>query len=206
MADTIKGRNLWELLSNRAGATPDKVMVRDDTGRALTFADYRVEAERAAAGLARNGIVEGDVVSWQLPTWIESMMLVGALAHSGLWRGLLSASMDQPHLIEGLDQVTRALGGLTAAWRSDRMATVVHPESGRVTASFAAVAKHYGVSVRPCPPRRGNRKGAVESSVIVGTSVVGDSLPAASVAVTTKLLAASRTRGTLKEYCESRSG
>ena len=33
------------------------------------------------------------------------------------------------------------------------MATVVHPGSGRVTASFAAVAKHYGVSVRPA--RRG---------------------------------------------------
>jgi len=61
--------------------------------------------------------------------------------------------MDQPHLIEGLDRVTRALGGLTAARRSGRMATVVHPESGRVTASFAAVAKHYGVQVRPC--RRG---------------------------------------------------
>ena len=44
------------------------------------------------------------------------------------------------------------------------MATVVHPESGRVTASFAAVAKHYGVSVRPCPPRRGNRKGVVEKA------------------------------------------
>ena len=32
-------------------------------------------------------------------------------------------------------------------------------------ASFAPVAKHYGAIVEPCPPRRGNRKGAVESSV-----------------------------------------
>lgn len=72
--------------------------------------------------------------------------------------------MDQPHLIDALDRVTRALGGVTAAWRFDRMATVVHPESGRVTASFAAVAKHYGVSVRVCPPRRGNRKGVVEKA------------------------------------------
>jgi hypothetical protein len=94
----------------------------------------------------------------------KAYLLVGALAHSGRWRGWLSASMDQPHLIEGLDQVTRALGGLTAAWRFDRMATVVHPESGRVSASFAAVAKHYGVAVRPCPPRRGNRKGVVEKA------------------------------------------
>ena len=94
----------------------------------------------------------------------KACLLAGALAHSGRWRGWLSASMDQPHLIAGLDRVTRALGGLTAAWRFDRMATVVHPESGRVTASFAAVAKHYGVSARPCPPRRGNRKGVVEKA------------------------------------------
>ena len=31
-----------------------------------------------------------------------------------------------------------------------------------MTASFAGVAKHYGVSVAICPPRRGNRKGVVE--------------------------------------------
>ena len=44
------------------------------------------------------------------------------------------------------------------------MATVCHPESGKVTATFAAVAKHYGVQVAICPPRRGNRKGVVEKS------------------------------------------
>ena len=42
------------------------------------------------------------------------------------------------------------------------MATVCDPGSGRVTASFAGVAKHYGVSVAICPARRGNRKGVVE--------------------------------------------
>jgi len=44
------------------------------------------------------------------------------------------------------------------------MATVCYPGSGRITASFAAVAKHYGVSVAICPPRRGNRKGVVEKA------------------------------------------
>ena len=92
-------------------------------------------------------------------------LLLGTLPRSGRWRAYLSASMDQPHLIEGLDRVTRALGGLTHDWRFDRMATVVHPASGDVTASFAAVAKHYAVSVVICPPRRGNRKGAVEKAI-----------------------------------------
>lgn len=89
-------------------------------------------------------------------------LLVGALSHSGKWRATLSASEDQPHLIDALDTVSRKLGGLTRTWRFDRMATVCHPDSGRVTASFAAVTKHYAVSVAICPPRRGNRKGVVE--------------------------------------------
>jgi len=91
-------------------------------------------------------------------------LLVGALSHSGCWRGVLCESEDQPHLIDGLDRITRALGGVSRDWRFDRMATVISPGTGRVSASFAAVAKHYGVTVRPCPPRRGNRKGVVEKA------------------------------------------
>ena len=91
-------------------------------------------------------------------------LLVGALSHSSRWRGVLLESEEQPHLVDGLDRVTRALGGLTRSWRFDRMATVCHPASGKVTVSFAAVAKHYGVSVSICPPRRGNRKGVVEKA------------------------------------------
>jgi len=70
--------------------------------------------------------------------------------------------MDQPHLIAAIDHVRRGLGGVSRVWRFDRMATVCDPGSGRVTASFAGVAKHYGVSVAICPARRGNRKGVVE--------------------------------------------
>jgi transposase len=91
-------------------------------------------------------------------------LLVGALAHSSRWRGVLAESEDQPHLIEALDGVVRRLGGCTLAWRFDRMSTVCDPGSGEVRASFAAVAKHYRVAVRICPPRRGRRKGVVEKS------------------------------------------
>lgn len=91
-------------------------------------------------------------------------LLVGALAHSGRRRGTLAPAEDQAQLIDALDKTTRKLGGLTKKWRFDRMTTVCHPESGKVTATFAAVAKHYGVQVAICPPRRGNRKGVVEKS------------------------------------------
>ncbi|CAM3338862.1 MULTISPECIES: DDE-type integrase/transposase/recombinase [Bacteria] len=101
------------------------------------------------------------------PSWgwgKTAHLLVGSLAHSGRWRGFLAADMTQPTLIAGLDRVTRQHGGLTKVWRFDRMATVCHPDSGSVTASFAGVAKYYGVSVAICPPRRGNRKGVVEAA------------------------------------------
>jgi hypothetical protein len=49
--------------------------------------------------------------------------------------------------VAGLDRVVRGYGGVSRCWRFDRMAMVCDPGSGRVTASFAGVAKHYGVSV-----------------------------------------------------------
>jgi hypothetical protein len=116
----------------------------------------------------------GDETQWDWvdlpdppPGWgwgTNASLFVGALAHSGQWRGQLAESKDQAHMIDALDGVSRALGGLTRTWRFDRMATVCHPATGRLTASFAAVAKHYGVSVAICPARRGNRKGVVEKA------------------------------------------
>jgi hypothetical protein len=101
-------------------------------------------------------------VSWG---WgANASLFVGALAHSGRWRGVLAESKDQPHTIDALDQIVRRLGGLTLVWRFDRMATVCYPDTGKLTASFAGVAKHYGVSVAICPARRGNRKGVVEKA------------------------------------------
>ncbi|WP_244189110.1 transcriptional regulator [Streptomyces yokosukanensis] len=91
-------------------------------------------------------------------------LLVGALAHSGRWRAVLAESEDFPHLVQALDAVVRKLGGTARRWRFDRMATVCYPSSGQVTASFAAVAKYYGVGVDICPPRRGNCKGVVEKA------------------------------------------
>ncbi|HEV8299293.1 MAG TPA: AMP-binding protein [Acidimicrobiales bacterium] len=74
---------LWRLIERRAAETPHAQMLVDESGRTLTFAEYRDAAERAAAGLAALGVHTGTVVSWQLPTWIESVVLVAALARLG---------------------------------------------------------------------------------------------------------------------------
>ncbi len=95
----------------------------------------------------------------------EVFMLVGSLSHSSQSRAWLAYATDQPHLVEGVDEVLRRFGGTARVWRVDRMATVINPQTGKLQASFAPVAKHYGVTVVPCPPRRGNRKGVVEKQI-----------------------------------------
>jgi acyl-CoA synthetase (AMP-forming)/AMP-acid ligase II len=73
----------WGLIEARAAATPDTVLLEDEAGRSLTLAQYRDEAERVAAGLHAQGIGAGTKVSWQLPTAIDSLLLLAALARLG---------------------------------------------------------------------------------------------------------------------------
>jgi transposase len=94
----------------------------------------------------------------------QAHLLLGVLAHSSRWRGWIGECEDQPHLFEGLHQVATRLGGLTSRWRFDRMATVCHPGSGRITARFGPVAMHYRVGIAICPANHAWRKGAVEKS------------------------------------------
>jgi cyclohexanecarboxylate-CoA ligase len=79
----LEGRTLWELVEARAGLDPDTRMAVDESGREVTFAEFERRAERVAAALQDRGIGAGDVITWQLPTWIESMVLVAAISRLG---------------------------------------------------------------------------------------------------------------------------
>ena len=77
---------------------------------------------------------------WELhetPWGEKAYVLVGALSHSGRVRGVFSEGQSFPHLVAALDGVLRRLGGTAKAWRTDRMATVVDPETGRLRPQFA---------------------------------------------------------------------
>jgi transposase len=143
--------------------------------RQLRLAGLRPHCE-PCAGVSGRDTIEidhpaGEEMQWD---WFErrkapwggtAYVLLGTLPHSGRVRGVLAESLDQPHLIEAIDAVLRRHGGTPRIWRTDRLATVIVPGSRDVQPSFAPVAKFYGVVVEPCPPRRGNRKGAAGSSV-----------------------------------------
>ncbi len=128
----------------------------------------------ACAGVKGRPTIEiehppGEEIQWdwlELPgaAWGgEAHVLVGTLSHSGRFRAAFAEDEDQAQLVAAIDCVLRRLGGTARRWRVDRMATVCEPASGRLLASFAAVARYYGVCVDVCPARRANRKGAVES-------------------------------------------
>jgi len=76
-------RTMWELVERRAEASPDHPMLIDAAGRTLTFGDFRDRAASVAAGFQARGVGPGDVVSWQLPTGIDAVLLSTALSRLG---------------------------------------------------------------------------------------------------------------------------
>jgi transposase len=113
----------------------------------------------------------GEEIQWD---WLELhetpwgepvFALVGALAHSGRFRGVLCEQMTFGHLAGAVHDVLVALGGTPRVWRTDRMATIVIPGTDRLTVEAAQLAKHYGVEIAVCPPRRAQRKGVVEAAI-----------------------------------------
>ncbi|RFA17836.1 Mu transposase domain-containing protein [Subtercola boreus] len=100
---------------------------------------------------------------WAFPTK-RAYVLVGSLAHSGVWRAVIAPSMDLPHLLAAMTVLLGLLGGVSQSWRFDRMTTVLKAGTSDLTPMFAAFSKHHAVAVVACRPRSGNRKGVVEKN------------------------------------------
>ncbi len=75
--------SFWEQLKTRADESPDHPVLFDESGSCVTFAELYDRSERVAAGLQALGIKTGSAVTWQLPTRIETVVLMFALARLG---------------------------------------------------------------------------------------------------------------------------
>ena len=154
MYATQGGRKARRKARNR-GLRPSCGACAGTKGRATAIIDHPPGEER-----------QWDWLELRDTPWrSQPFVLVGALSYSGRYRTWITSSQDQPHLVEGVDEVLRRLGGTARRWRVDSMATVVVPGTDRIQPSFVGVAKHYGVGVDPYPPRRPNRKGVVEKAI-----------------------------------------
>ena len=74
---------VWALVEQAAERWSDHVVLADDHGRSLTGRGLRDAAVSTAAALAAHGIGPGTIVSWQLPTTLETMVVMVALTRLG---------------------------------------------------------------------------------------------------------------------------
>ncbi|WP_317188770.1 AMP-binding protein, partial [Mycobacterium avium] len=73
----------WSLIAEAARRGSPRPLLADEHGRSMTARQLYDAACVAAAALAERGVRPGAVVSWQLPTTLETMVLMAALARLG---------------------------------------------------------------------------------------------------------------------------
>jgi cyclohexanecarboxylate-CoA ligase len=74
---------LWDLIEWRAQQTPDGLLAVSEDGSELSFGGYLDACLKTAAALHERGVGRDDPVAWMLPTWIETLVVAGALARLG---------------------------------------------------------------------------------------------------------------------------
>ncbi len=108
---------LWALLRQSAEEFPEGAVVEDDYGRSFTRAELVAAAESVAAGLVDQGINARSVVSWQLPTVIESLVLLVALARLDVVQNPLIPVLREREVRFITEQVGTTCLIVPASWR-----------------------------------------------------------------------------------------
>src|SRR5207245_1646429 len=72
----------YSVLAARATSHPDRVAIVD-RGRRITCGELKTRVDRVAAGFKALGIGSGDVVTIQLPNWVEFAYVFFALERLG---------------------------------------------------------------------------------------------------------------------------
>ncbi len=96
----------WDLVVASASDHPTRVILADDHGRTLTVEGLREAAEGVAAGLVELSIGPGSVVSWQLPTTLESAVMLAACARLGAVQNPIIPLLREREI----DHITRQVG------------------------------------------------------------------------------------------------
>ncbi len=75
--------SLSDLVDARADATPDHLLLVDEEDRRVTCGEFRDASRRVAVDLGASGIGARTVVSWILPTRIDTLLVMAALSRLG---------------------------------------------------------------------------------------------------------------------------
>jgi acyl-CoA synthetase (AMP-forming)/AMP-acid ligase II len=139
------GQTYWSLVEMAARAHPDRVVLADDYGRSLSCAQLQDSALTCAAALVKQGITAGTVVSWQLPTTLETMVVMVALARLGAVQNPVLPIWRQSELRFVTTQLATEVLIVPGLWRNFNHTALAHRlarEPGNVRAISVVVIDH----------------------------------------------------------------
>jgi cyclohexanecarboxylate-CoA ligase len=119
-------RTMWELVDRRAEASPDQPMLIAPDDIVTTFGEFRDRSERVAAGLHAMGIGEGSMVSWQLPTRVDTVVLSMALSRLGAVQNPIIHLYREREVGFALRQTGAGLFVIPGTWRDTDFAALAH--------------------------------------------------------------------------------
>jgi acyl-CoA synthetase (AMP-forming)/AMP-acid ligase II len=108
---------LWALLKETASTHPHETVLADDHGRSFSRSQLMAAAESVAAALFESGVHSGSVVSWQLPTVVESIVLLLALTRIDAVQNPLIPILRENEISFITDQVGTSVLVVPTTWR-----------------------------------------------------------------------------------------
>jgi cyclohexanecarboxylate-CoA ligase len=150
-------RTMWELVDRRAQVSADHPMLIAADGETVTFGEFRARVERVAAGLHGLGITTGSVVSWQLPTRIDTVVLSIALARLGAVQNPIIHLYREREVGFALRQTGAELFVIPATWRNTDFVAIAQGALSGVAAPPTILTTDTGLpdgdpALLPPPP------------------------------------------------------
>ncbi|OMC44957.1 class I adenylate-forming enzyme family protein [Mycobacterium sp. IS-1264] len=159
-------RTYWSLVETAARSHPDRVILVDDYGRTLSCGELRESALTCAAALAQRGIGAGTVVSWQLPTTLETMVVMVALARLGAVQNPVLPIWRESELRFVTTQLATDVIIVPGLWRNFDHTALAHKINGDQSMSVVVIDHNAPITgalrlpagdpaALPPPPRSG---------------------------------------------------
>lgn len=148
MSALVASETYWSLVDAAAEAHPDRVVLADDYGRSLTCAQLRDEALRTAAALSEHGLGSGTVVSWQLPTTLETMVVLVALTRLGVVQNPILPIWRESEVRFVTEQLATQVLIVPGRWRGFDHTALAHEVAGDRPMSVVVIDHDAPISDR----------------------------------------------------------
>ncbi|MDT5092725.1 MAG: hypothetical protein QOH60_2088 [Mycobacterium sp.] len=124
--DLAARQTYWGIVEWAAAKDPERLVLSDDYGRSLTTMQLRDAAAVTAAAFAEKGVGTGTVVSWQLPTTLEAMVVMVALTRLGAVQNPILPIWRESEVRFATTQLNTEAVVVPGVWRDFDHAALAH--------------------------------------------------------------------------------